>query len=140
MQPLPDTIITGAVNNIRLIVSDPARSRDFYTSLLGFLVMFESPDGFLVTNGELFLGLRSAPDPAEAPADDRFSPSRIGLARLTFSVASRSELEKALVLCKLRGVPCDDIVDHGPAIGFYSLLLHDPDGIPIELSARYPQD
>src|SRR6266498_2718958 len=105
MQPLPDTIITGAVNNIRLTVSDPARSRDFYTSLLGFLVMFETPDGFLVTNGEPFLGVRLAPDPAEAPADDRFNASRIGLARLTFSVASRSELEKALVLCKLRGVP-----------------------------------
>jgi hypothetical protein len=50
------------------------------------------------------------------------------------------ELEKALVLCKLRGVECGEIVDRGPAFGFYMLLLHDPDGIEIELSARYPQD
>ena len=140
MQPLSDTITTGAVTHLRLTVSDPARSRDFYTSMLGFLVMFEQADGYLVTNGELFLSLRASPGPGAIPPDDRFDAGRIGLSRLTFSVASRSELEKALVLCTLRGVPCDDIVDHGPAFGFYSLLLHDPDGIPIDLSARYPDE
>jgi glyoxylase I family protein len=137
---LSDTITTGGIQHLRLTVSDPARSRDFYTSMLGFLVLFESPDGFLVTNGEIFLGLRTAPDPSEAPADNTFNPNRIGLSRLTFSVPSRVELEKALVLCKLRGVECGEIVDRGPAFGFYMLLLHDPDGIEIELSARYPQD
>jgi catechol 2,3-dioxygenase-like lactoylglutathione lyase family enzyme len=139
MQPLSDTITTGAVTHIRLTAADPARSRDFYTSMLGFLVMFESADGYLITNGEVFIGLRKPPSSSVNPADG-FDPNGIGMSRLTFSVASRSELEKALVLCKLRGVRCDDIVDHGPAFGFYSLLLHDPDGIPIELSARYPQD
>lgn len=139
MQPLSDTITTGAVSHIRLTVSDPARSRDFYTSMLGFLVMFEQPDGYLITNGEVFISLRAAAEPADAPSGDAFNPDRLGLSRLTFSVESRSELEKALVLCKLRGVDCDDIVDHGPAFGFYSLLLRDPDGIPIDLSARYPQ-
>jgi catechol 2,3-dioxygenase-like lactoylglutathione lyase family enzyme len=140
MPMLSDTITTGAVQHLRLTVSDPARSRDFYVGLLGFLVMFESADGFLVTNGEIFLGLRTAPDPSEAPPADRFSPNRIGLGGLTFSVPSRSELEKALVLCKLRGAECGEIVDRGPAFGFYTLTVFDPDGIQIELSARYPQD
>ena len=107
---------------------------------MGFLVMMEFPDGYLVTNGEIFVGLRVAPDPAETLPDDRFNPNRIGLRNLTLSVPSRSELEKALVLCRLRGVPCDDIVDHGPAFGFYTLTVHDPDGIQIELSARYSEE
>ena len=139
MQPLSDTITTGAVTHLRLTVSDPARSRDFYVNLLGFLVMMEVSDGYLITNGEIFIGLRRAPDVSEAPSNDRFNPHRIGLKSLTLSVPGRGELEKALVLCRLRGVPCDDIVDHGPAFGFYTLTIHDPDGIRIELSARYPQ-
>ena len=135
-----DTIQTGALQHVRLTVSDPARSRDFYVSLLGFLVMMKVSDGYLITNGEIFIGLRRAPAPSEAPPDDRFNPNRIGLKSLTLSVPGRGELEKALVLCRLRGVPCDDIVDHSPAVGFYTLTIHDPDGIQIELSARYPQD
>jgi len=135
-----DTIQTGVLQHVRLTVSDPARSRDFYVNLLGFLVMMEGSDGFLVTNGEIFIGLRTAPNPSETLPDDRFNPNRIGLKSLTLSVPGRSELEKAVVLCRLRGVPCDDMVDHGPAFGFYTLTIHDPDGIQIELSARYLQD
>ena len=74
-------IETGGAHHIRLTVSDPRRSREFYTSLLGFRVLMEFPDGALVTNGSLLLGLRSAPD-----------PNRVGLDHLAQSVASRSDM------------------------------------------------
>ena len=93
-----------------------------------------------MTNGALFLGLRTAAEPAQAPADDTFNPSRIGLDHLSFSVATRDELETASRLCKERGISCGEIVDFGAQFGFYVLMLHDPDGIQIELSANYPKD
>ncbi len=73
---------TAGVHHARITVTDPARSRAFYTGLLGFESMIEFPDGVLVTNGSVFLGLRTGPDPSKAPAGDRFDPNRIGLDNL----------------------------------------------------------
>jgi catechol 2,3-dioxygenase-like lactoylglutathione lyase family enzyme len=38
-------ITTTGVHHLRLIVTDPIRSRDFYTSLLNFRVAVELPPG-----------------------------------------------------------------------------------------------
>ena len=128
---------TAGVHHVRITVTDPARSREFYTGLLGFEVMMDFPDGVLVTNGSVFLGLRTAPDPAKASAGDRFDPNRPGLDHLTFSVGSKADLETAREQAMAQGVPCGEIVDFGPQFGFYVLMLHDPDGIQIELAANY---
>jgi len=135
---MPGGIKTGAVHHVRMTVTDPARSRDFYTRLLGFDVMMDFPDGVLVTNGAIFIGLRTAPEPSEAQAGDTFNPNRPGLDHLTLSVASRDDLESAAALCKEQGVSCGEVVDFGAQFGFYVLMLHDPDGIQIELAAPYP--
>ena len=50
-------ITTTGVHHIRLIVTDPVRSRDFYTSLLNFKVAAELPPGFVLTNGNMLLGI-----------------------------------------------------------------------------------
>src|SRR5262245_3223843 len=128
---------TAGVHHARITVTDPARSREFYTGLLGFKVMLDFPDGVLVTNGSVFLGLRTGPDPAKAPAGDRFDPNRVGLDHLALSVATKADLEAAVQLCKASGVTCGEIVDFGPQFGFYVLMLEDPDGIQIELTANY---
>lgn len=128
---------TGGVHHARITVTDPSRSREFYTGLLGFEVMMEFPDGVLVTNGSVFLGLRTGPDPSNAPAGDRFDPNRVGLDHLALSVSSKDDLESASEQAKARGVPCGEIVDFGPQFGFYVLMLEDPDGIQIELTASY---
>ena len=128
---------TGGVHHARITVTDPARSRQFYTGLLGFEVMMDFPDGVLVTNGSIFLGLRTAPDPAKASAGDRFDPNRVGLDHLTLSVASKADLETAREQATAQGVPCGEIVDFGPQFGFYVLMLEDPDGIQIELAANH---
>ena len=86
---------TGAVHHARITVTDPARAREFYTGLLGFEVMMDFPDGVLVTNGSVFLGLRTGPDPAKASSGDRFDPNRVGLDHLALSVGSKADLETA---------------------------------------------
>ena len=131
------SIKTTGVHHARITVSDPARTRDFYTGLLGFEVMMDFPDGVLVTNGTIFLGLRTAPDASKAPAGDRFDPNRIGLDHLSLSVGGKADLEAAVAACASQGVTCGDIVDFGPQFGFYVLMLEDPDGIQIELVANY---
>lgn len=128
---------TGHVHHARITVTDPAKSLDFYSSLLGFSKMMDFPDGVLVTNGSLFLGLRTAPDASNAPASDRFDPNRVGLDHLTLSVGSRDDLDRVAALCSARGIECGEVVDFGPQFGFYVLMLHDPDGIQIELAANY---
>src|SRR5260370_25121924 len=97
-------ITTTGVHHIRLIVTDPVRSRDFYTSLLNFKVAAELPPGFVLTNGNLLLGITPPWDASQVIPDDRFSPNRVGLDHLSFAVADRAELNKAAPLFHERAV------------------------------------
>ena len=128
---------TGAAHHIRLTVTDPARSREFYTELLGFQVMMDFPDGVLVTNGSLIVALRTAPEPDRMAANDRFDPNRVGLDHLAIGVASRADIEEAARACSERGVTCGEIVDLGADFKLYVMMLEDPDGIQIELTAPH---
>ena len=128
---------TGAAHHIRLTVTDPARSREFYTGLLGFQVLMDFPDGALISNGTLILGLRTAPDPGRARAGDRADPNRVGLDHLAISVGSRAEIENATRLFDERGVTHGEVVDLGSDFRLYVMMLEDPDGIQLELTAPY---
>src|ERR1700722_12399074 len=103
---MPGQIPAGDIHHLRLTVTDLDRSRQFYTELLGFDVAVESPPaddpsaaeafkilfgGVVMTRDSLIMGLR----PMAAPAD-RFDPNRVGLDHLSFNVASRGDLERAL--------------------------------------------
>ena len=87
-------IATGGIHHLRVTVTDVQRSREFYTSLLGFQVAVESPPadapgadeafkilfgGVVMIRGNLLMGLRPM-----APAGDRFDPDRVGLDHLSF--------------------------------------------------------
>src|SRR5215471_18788456 len=104
-------ITTSGVNHIRLIVTDPVRSRDFYTSMLNFTVAAELPPGFVLSNGDILLGMTSPWDPSQAIPNDHFSPNRVGLDHLSFSVANRAELLKAEALFEERGVEHGEVRD-----------------------------
>src|SRR5437879_13399560 len=97
-------ITISSVHHIRLIVTDPIRSRDFYTSLLNFTVAAELPAGFVLTTGNMLLGVTPPWDASQAIANDRFSPHRIGLDALSLGVSNRAELHKAAALFDERGV------------------------------------
>lgn len=135
--PMSTPIATGSVHHVRLTVNDVARSRAFYTDVLGFRHVMDLPSGVFLSNGAVGLGLGPSPDPDRSPANDRFDEARIGLDHLSFGVASRGELERAQRLLEERGVPHGAITDLGVAFGLYILAFRDPDNIQLELTALY---
>src|ERR1700730_18283254 len=118
-----ETMVTqvapGPIHHLRLTVTDIHRSREFYTSLLGFDVAVESPPdddpnaaaartilfgGCVMIRGNLLLGLRPV-----APGGDRFDEDRVGLDHLSFNVGSRADLDAAVKLFDEQGVPHGEI-------------------------------
>jgi len=141
---MPGQIPCGDIHHLRLAVTDVQRSRDFYTSLLGFQVAVESPPpddpaaaethrvlfgGVVMSRGNLIMGLRPM-----APAADHFDPDRVGLDHLSFGVAGRGDLEQAVRLFDERGVTHGEIT-RLPSFGIDVLSFEDPDGIQLELTA-----
>jgi catechol 2,3-dioxygenase-like lactoylglutathione lyase family enzyme len=141
---VPGQIPTGEIHHLRLTVTDLPRSRRFYTDLLGFQVAVESPPdddpsaaevfkilfgGCVMVRGSLLMGLRPM-----APAGDRFSPDRVGLDHLSFSVPGRADLEQAVRLLDERGVAHGEITSL-PSFGIDVLPFEDPDGVQLELTA-----
>lgn len=137
-------ISIGGIHHLRLTVTDVARSREFYTRLLGFDVAVESPPpddpaaeeaypvlwgGVVMVRDGLLLGLRPV-----APAGDRFDEDRVGLDHLSFNVASRADLDEAVRLFDERGVTHGEI-KHLPGFGIFVLPFRDPDNIQVELTA-----
>ena len=68
---------------------------------------------------------------------DRFDPNHIGLDHFSLLVDNRAELETLVGVCKAQGIACGEVVDFGETFRFYVLMLEDPDGIQIELTALY---
>ena len=145
---MPGQIPAGDIHHLRLTVTDVQRSRQFYTSLLGFQVAVESPPpgdpseaeafsvlfgGVVMVRGSLVLGLRPV-----APEGDRFDPDRVGLDHLSFGVASRDDLEQAVRLLDEHGVTHGQIT-RLPSFGIDVLPFEDPDGIQLELTAPVTQ-
>ena len=128
------TISSGAVNHIALTVTDRDRSREFYTSLLGFQFIVEFGPKYLLSNNSVILALNPAPDPTRAIANDRFDENRVGLDHVSLNVAGHAELEKAVKLFDERGVPHGEIKDLD-GLGIYVLAFRDPDNIQVELTA-----
>ena len=145
---MPSHVAAGPVHHLRLTVTDIQRSRQFYTSLLGFQVAVESSPpgdpseaetfrilfgGVVMVRGGLLMGLRPM-----APDGDRFDPDRVGLDHLSFSVGSREELEQAVRLFDEQGVAHGGIT-RLEAFGIDVLPFEDPDGIQLELTAPADQ-
>src|SRR5580693_10184041 len=141
---MPGQIPTGDIHHLRLTVTDLERSRQFYTSMLGFEVVVESPPtddpsaaevfkvlfgGVVMIRGNLLMGLRPM-----APRSDRFDPDRVGLDHLSFGVASRDDLEEAVRLFDSQGVRHGEITAL-PSFAIDVLAFEDPDGVQLELTA-----
>jgi len=139
-----DRIEIGGIHHLRLTVTDVQRSREFYTGVLGFDVAVESPPaddpsaaavypvlwgGVVMARGSLLLGLRPV-----APGGDRFDEDRVGLDHLSFSVASRADLDAAVRLLDERGISHGEIRTLD-GFGICVLPFRDPDNIQVELTA-----
>jgi len=134
---MAEQIRTGGVHHATLTVSDVQRSAEFYKTYLGFQMVVAFEGKIALSNGSLLLVVAPAPDPTQATPDDRFNENRIGLDHISFSVASRDELEAAARLLDDAGVERGEIKDLGPAFGIYVMALRDPDNIQLELTAPH---
>ena len=130
-------VASGGVHHLKLTVSDVPRSQEFYTSVLGFDVVGSHGSTVLMSDGSVMIGLALPPDPGQAIPQDTFSENRIGLDHLSFSVASRADLDRAAKVFGERGVPCSEVVDLGPDFRSCVLMFRDPDNIQLELTAPY---
>jgi glyoxylase I family protein len=143
--PCMPLIDTTGIHHIRLTVTDLARSRAFYTEVLGFEIAAESPgspddpavraDPAQLYGGVVFqaygmlFGLRPVAD-----GEDCFVSERVGLDHLSFTVASRDALIEAREILEGHGVPHGEVIDL-PAFGIAILSFSDPDGVHLELTA-----
>ena len=129
-----DQIMLGSVHHVALRVTKLERSIAFYQALFGFQVVAALPDVTILSNGALILGLRER---GQAEGDDRFDEFRVGLDHLSFSVANREDLDRAIQILDQRDVPHGEIEDLGSDFGMYVLALRDLDNIQLELTATY---
>lgn len=121
-----------AVHHIAIICSDYARSKDFYTRILGFSIVREvyreerrSYKLDLALGYQYVIELFSFPDPPARPS----RPEACGLRHLAFAVV---DLEKSVEELKLAGVITEPVrIDEytGKRFTFFA----DPDGLPLEL-------
>ena len=122
----------SGVHHVKLPVSDIARSREWYTSVLGFEVDIEFVEdgvvmGLALTDPARTVGLAVRHDPERAKALSGFDA-------LALRVPTRSDVETWRA--KLDGLG----VEHGGVVtghrgGSVLVGLHDPDGIEIRLYA-----
>lgn len=137
-----DAVNPVGLHHVRLTVTDIARSKAFYTALLGSEpVLDESAHvdepgvresqerffgGCVFAVGDQILGLRPVAEPG-----DRFSSTRVGLDHVGLQVASRTDLDKAVERLDADGVEHGEITDIGT---MWILSVQDPDDINLELA------
>jgi glyoxylase I family protein len=141
---MAEQIELGSIHHIRLTVTDIARSREFYTGLLGFSVAAEAPEsddpksdpsypvlwgGCVMSKGNYLLGLRPV-----AEKGDRFDENRVGLDHLSFALNNRAELNAAIRRLDEAGVPHGEVREL-TSFGICVLPFRDPDNIQLELTS-----
>jgi glyoxylase I family protein len=131
---MADALTLGPVHHITLRVTQLDRSIAFYQTLCGLRIIAALPYGTILSNGAVILGLCDQP---RTGCQDRFDEFRVGLDRLSFTVGSRAELDRAVAILDQQQVPHGEIEDMGRDFGLYVLAFRDPDNIPLELTARY---
>ena len=133
-------IAPQAFAHIRLTVTNIERSRAFYDAVLGLPIAFEMPTeadeatreqfsflfgGVIYKLGDALLGLRPV-------GSDTFDEDRTGLDHLSFAVADRAALDRAIAVLEEMGVRHEGIKDI--EVGWI-LEFRDPDNIALELFA-----
>jgi glyoxylase I family protein len=122
------------VHHVAIICSDYARSKDFYTRILGLSILAETyreeraSYKLDLDAGNCQIELFSFPDPPERVS----RPEARGLRHLAFEVA---DVEQAVEALRQEGVPTEPVrVDELTQKRF--TFFADPDGLPLELYER----
>ncbi len=123
------------IGHVVLKVRDLARSRRFYTEVLGLDLMFEMPGmAFLASHRRDHheLALMEVGAGAEPPKGPQ-----VGLAHVAFRLGDEAELVRAYRELKERQVPICFTVHHGITKSVYFL---DPDGNQLEVYCDVPPE
>lgn len=122
----------SAIHHVAIICSDYARSKYFYTQVLGFEIVHETYRAErnsykldLSVNGQDMIELFSFPNPPERPS----YPEARGLRHLAFAV---EDLDAQVVQLTEHGIATEAIrIDE--ITGQRFTFFQDPDGLPLEL-------
>ncbi|MEM0981150.1 MAG: VOC family protein [Cyanobacteria bacterium P01_H01_bin.58] len=122
----------SAIHHVAIICSDYARSKRFYTQVLGFAIVHETYRAErnsykldLAINGQDRIELFSFPNPPERPS----YPEAQGLRHLAFAV---KDLDVQVAQLTAHGISTESIrVDE--ITGQRFTFFQDPDGLPLEL-------
>jgi glyoxylase I family protein len=124
-------VIEG-IHHVAVICSDYARSKRFYTEVLGLAVIDENWRAErrswkldLAIPGGGQIELFSFPEPPARPS----APEAAGLRHLAFAV---EDLDAMVVLLEDAGVEVEDVRED-PYTGARFTFFKDPDGLPLEL-------
>ena len=102
---------TPGIHHIALRSIDLARSKQFYTQLLGFPLILEKENLFIFLAGSTAIAVRG-PETA-TPKGDVFNPFRVGLDHLALACTAEAELEATR--CGINGLRCPK---HGSEAGY----------------------
>ena len=105
---------TPGIHHISLRSANLQRSRQFYAETLGFPILVEGLDFYVVAVGSCVIGVKG-PD-AKTPPQDIFNPFRVGLDHAALSCPNEQELQrvaKALSDAGIEntGVKVDDVLN-----------------------------
>ncbi|MBE7383496.1 MAG: VOC family protein [Leptolyngbya sp. SIO1E4] len=129
----------SAIHHVAIICADYARSKHFYTQVLGFEVVNETYRADrqsykldLQVNGRDRIELFSFPTPPARPS----YPEACGLRHLAFAVA---DLAAQIAVLAANGITTEPIRTD-ELTGQRFTFFQDPDGLPLELYECPPQD
>jgi catechol 2,3-dioxygenase-like lactoylglutathione lyase family enzyme len=125
------------LGHILMTVADLARSKAFYSTVLGFEVVEEDPahGGVFMTLGGDGHTLDLVPVADPLTAQRPTGPNRIGVQHIAFQVASAEALKDAYFTLQDQGITVDRAIDHGSQ---QSVYFYDPDGNRLELYYELP--
>jgi catechol 2,3-dioxygenase-like lactoylglutathione lyase family enzyme len=123
----------NGIAHLQLTVSDMARSRPFYKTLLHSLEMvtlIDTADYFYCIGGRTGVAIAPAQEPFKS---DVFNQQRPGLHHVCFRAKSREDVDAIYKTALELNANIVRAPEEGSwAKGCYSVLFEDPDGIRIE--------
>jgi glyoxylase I family protein len=125
----------NSIHHIAIIASDYPKSKDFYTTVLGFEILREvyrkERDSYkldLSLNGNYVIELFSFPDPPKRVS----RPEAAGLRHLAFEV---DDIEATVAYLSSKNV-VSEVIRIDEYTGKKFTFISDPDGLPIEFYER----
>jgi catechol 2,3-dioxygenase len=125
------------IGHVVIKVRDVARSRKFYTEVMGLQLMMELPQikmAFFASNGRDHHEIGCV---EVGPDADKQHSRQIGLVHIAFRLNDEQHLRAAYKELKEKQVPIDFTVDHGITKSIY---FRDPDGHQLEVYCDNPPE